>query len=527
MATLVTEHNDDIVPLEFSLGFFIALFLGIAWLALFPTVLVGYLYFTFVPFSLSPLNLLLLIPLFFLLYGVTLISSIIVTKTGFWIVHKRITPPIPGSYPFTMENPQTRAYIIKGNIKPFGRWLFHLFHLQFLTAIWLRCCGVKIGKNVRIPIHLQDEDFIKVGDNAFFSKSCQVSGHLMDQWTLTLSETVIGNNIIMEPLSGSVGGVVGDNSIFKQVTGAMKGQICKGNAIYKNIPCEKIGDNDLSPDELEALKQKIRKYDKTNFMKEKNAPIKISGVKLGLMKFIVVIGAILLAFIVPLLYSLLFSAFYSPTNHLLNILLLTLVPFVFLITLGVFLVGAAIIIKIFLSYYNKKAEIPEGLYELDDPRAKIFKIKYMLRMFGLRLVHGSPLRIADTFVMKFWGNVTLGTNIVIQDATIDPQYLELGDTVVVGGGARIHTHDIIEGKLYIKKVVIEKNVTIGALSHIQPGVEIVEGTVIAVLARVRKDQKCKRRALWVGQPAIELPIEAIKQSTGFKKRVVDDSYEKT
>lgn len=516
------KKEGEIRPLDFSLGSFVLLYIGIAWLTLLPATVLGYLYFHFQPFSFELIPLLLLIPLFFLLFGVTLLSSYIVSKTGFWVVHKRITPPIPGSYPFTMKDPNTRAYIIKGNIKPFGRWIFRLLNLQFLKAIWLRCCGVQLGKNVRIADYIHDEDLITIGNNVFFAKTCQVSGHLINQWGLTLNKTIIGNNIIMKRFSGSVGGIVGDKSIFEPVTGAMKGQVCKGNAIYRGIPCKKIRDNDLSSMDIETLKREIEEFDSIDFITRKNAAIKISAFKMTFMKITVIIGAFLFAMLFLYIFYLLVRGLYAPTNILSTILLILLIPFGTYISMGFFAFGTAIFVKIFLIYYNRKAEIPEGYYELDDPKAKIFKIKYMLRIFGLKLIRKTPLSIADTFAMSFWGNVSLGKNIVIQDAIVDPQYIEFGDNVVIGGGARIHTHAFVDGKLYIKKVKIAQNVMVGAIAHVEPGFEVAEGSLIAVLAQVERDQKSDKPVLWMGQPASQFPIELITQTAGFQEKKVDD-----
>ncbi|NVM28967.1 MAG: hypothetical protein HWN65_08985 [Candidatus Helarchaeota archaeon] len=523
----MSEKTDEIEPVTLSLTYFVLLFFVMAWVSLFPSVLFGYWFFITFPFSFNPIYLLSLIPLFFALYGIALLSSLIFTKLGIWIIHKRITYPEVGTYRVSMDEPQTRAFMIKINIRSFGRWLYYFFHLKFLRAFWMRQQGVKIGKNVKLAKYIEDEEFQEFGDNTYMAKSVGFSGHMMDNEYLVVTETIVGKNCIFEHLSGGVGATIGDNSVFRELTGAMKGYVCRGNAIYQGIPCKKIGEySDLSPAEIEEVKQKIREKDKTNYIKRKNAPIKISGAKLFTMKLLIVIGGCLFALLFLYLYSILFQAFYSPTNHLLNIAFLTLVPFIFIITLGFFSVGTTLFTKIFLAYYDHKAEIPEGYYELDDPRAKIFKIKYLLRLFGLRLFRAMPFKVGDTFVMRFWGNVTFGNYIVIENAIVDPQYLELGDNVVMAAGARIHTHDIIKGKLYIKKVKIGKNSILGGCCHIKPGVELPARSIVAAAAWFRKNRKCKRPALWMGKPAFELPLIALTGSTGIKKKVVDDKYDK-
>jgi len=516
------EQYQEEKPFTFSYTYFIGLFFLMTWVSLFPSVVAGYFYFYYFPFSLSPLNLLLLIPLFFLLYGIALFTSLVAVKIGIWIVHKRITYPELGTYRLSMDEPQTRAFIVKGNVKNFARWLFYFFRLNLLRAFWLRRMGIKVGKNVKLGKHVEDDDFIEIGDNNYMAKNTVITGHQINQTTLTLCRMIIGKNCIFELASGSGGGIIGDNSIFTPVTSGMKGLICRGNALYHGIPCKKIGEySDLSPEAIEEKKRNIKKIDKKDFIKEKNAPIKINEIKLFIIKIVIVIGGCLFALLFIYLYILFFQTFYSPTNHLLNILILTPVPILFLIMLGAFIAGASITIKLFLLYYDHQAEVPEGTYELNDPLAKLFKIKYCLRMFGLRLIHGTYFKIADTYVMRLWGNVKLGKNVKMDDAVVDPQYLEIGDFAQVSACARIHTHDIIDGKLFIKKVKIGKNVLLGGYVHIKPGVIIADGSFAGIAAWFRKNQKCSRRALWVGKPAVELPIELVNRIAKAKDKYVD------
>lgn len=504
------------------MSFFIMLFFVMAWVGLFPSVLAAYWFFSTFPFSFNPLYLISLVPLFFGLYGIALLSSLGFTKLGIWLVHKRIAAPEFGSYRLSMEEPQFRAYIIKGNVKNFGRWLYYFLHIPFLRAFWLRRMGVKIGKRVKLGRYLEDEENIEFGDNTFIANTSGFSGHMEDTQYFTIVNTIIGKNCIFEPFSGAVGATVGDNSVFKELTGAMKGFICEGNAIYQGIPCKKVGNySDLSPAELEEIKQKIRKIDSIDYIKRKNAPIKINGAKLFAMKVVVVIGGCVIGLIFPYLYFIFFQAFYSPTNQLINILLLIPIPILFIVTMGCFIIGTTVFTKLFLMYYDRKVEIPEGYYELDDPRAKIFKIKYLLRLFGLRLFRGTPFKIIDTYAIEFWGTTTLGRNVVLEEAIVDPQYLDIGNNVVMGAGVRIHTHDIIDGKLYIKRVKIGNNVVIGGCSHFKPGVEIADGSVIAAAAWLRKNRKCKRPALWMGKPAFELPLDILTRTAGLEKKVAD------
>ena len=103
---------------------------------------------------------------------------------------------------------------------------------------------------------------IKIGNNTFMSRMFITGGYMMDNHFITIFKTTIGKNCIFESYIGVMGVTIGNNSIFQHITGVMKGQICRSNAIYEGVPCKKVGDNDLSQEEIEELKQNIREYDK-------------------------------------------------------------------------------------------------------------------------------------------------------------------------------------------------------------------------------------------------------------------------
>ena len=125
-------------------------------------------------------------------------------------------------------------------------------------------------------------------------------------------------------------GVWRDRSYDNRITVSIEGGYKPSNKLEFSIrwiyaggvPCRKIADNDLTPEQIEALKQEILKEDKRDRIKEKNAPIKINELKLFLWKALVVIGGAIIGLIFPILYLLLFQLCYTPDNHLLNILLL-------------------------------------------------------------------------------------------------------------------------------------------------------------------------------------------------------------
>lgn len=218
------EKDDEIQPFSFNLGFFIILHFIMTWFGLFPSVLFGYWYFTTFPISFEPLYLILLIPFCFLFYGIALVSSLVSTKIGIWLIHKRNGYPKLGTYRLSMDTPQTRSYFLKGNIKNFGRWLYYSSHLQFLRVFWMRRMGVKIGKNVHLGEWVEDEETVEIGDNNFMAREIVIAGHMMDNDDLTLVPTIIGKNCIFNFATGGAGAKVGDNSVLMLLTAFLRGK---------------------------------------------------------------------------------------------------------------------------------------------------------------------------------------------------------------------------------------------------------------------------------------------------------------
>ena len=82
-------------PFTFSIAYFMGLFFFMTWINLFPSVLFGYWFFTTFPFKWSLPYLLYLVPLALIVYGIAILTSVITTKIGIWIIHKRIAHPEP------------------------------------------------------------------------------------------------------------------------------------------------------------------------------------------------------------------------------------------------------------------------------------------------------------------------------------------------------------------------------------------------------------------------------------------------
>ncbi|MFX1295339.1 MAG: hypothetical protein ACFFD2_10865, partial [Promethearchaeota archaeon] len=83
--------------------------------------------------------------------------------------------------------------------------------------------------------------------------------------------------------------------------------------------------------------------------------------------------------------------------------------------------------------------------------------------------------------------------------------------VIISILSRVHTHNIIDGKLVLKRVKIGDNVMVGGVSHIDVGCEIGTGTLLGIATYCKPNKKLKPNALYLGNPAMKYPKDLLKK----------------
>jgi acetyltransferase-like isoleucine patch superfamily enzyme len=89
--------------------------------------------------------------------------------------------------------------------------------------------------------------------------------------------------------------------------------------------------------------------------------------------------------------------------------------------------------------------------------------------------------------------IKIGKNVMINGTNLDiffPELIEIGDNTVIGGFSTIITHEFLNDGHWRKgKVKIGKNVMIGALGLVMPGIEIGDNAKVAAYSLVNKSVK--------------------------------------
>ncbi|NHI94266.1 MAG: hypothetical protein EAX96_17370 [Candidatus Lokiarchaeota archaeon] len=164
--------------------------------------------------------------------------------------------------------------------------------------------------------------------------------------------------------------------------------------------------------------------------------------------------------------------------------------------------------------------LEEGEYDLEDHRVKAWKTNYLLKLYIMQLIHHSPFVYWDVFILLSFRN-KVATNVRINKCFYDPEFIDIAANTECAAFSIIHTHQIKEGKLHIKRTKIGKNVIIGGFAHVGAGVTIGDNTIVGLGCYVPDDMVLEPNSLYIGNPARKLPKSVLKKEYDQKKRKVD------
>ncbi|MHA1378268.1 MAG: hypothetical protein ACTSRG_07785 [Candidatus Helarchaeota archaeon] len=499
----------------------VIVFLLISWASFYPTIVLGYLYFSLIPIKMTDLNYILTTIIFltgnyFLILFLALGFTVLVIKAinAKW-------PPKIGTFENSIKNPDVYAWRIKNNLRSFARWLWEMPHLSPLRVFYLRRMGLKIGKKVRLGKYILEDDFIEIGDGTFMGKNSIISGHLIDHIKFTSYKTRIGKGCIFSNWSGAVGADIGDNSIILgslyRSSAAIKGSECPGNGIHRGVPLKKIGQyQDLKLKQIKNLKQMIENQEKINYYESTISLIKTEGLvfklKLIFGKVFITSGAVLFQFLIIYLYFFLISELGFPTGDLmLDSIFLAFVPPVIIVSIGFFMAGAAAITRLLMVFHFRSLRnIKDGSeFDLDDKNLKSWKCIYLWKHFSLFISSATPLAVGATLIFQSY-LCQINKNVHMIKALVDPEFLIIDKNTDIAAFATVRTHYIKDNKLYFKTTEIGENVIIGSLAFVGAGTKIKKNTIIGIGAYIPENTICEPNSLYIGNPARRFPLSAIK-----------------
>lgn len=138
--------------------------------------------------------------------------------------------------------------------------------------------------------------------------------------------------------------------------------------------------------------------------------------------------------------------------------------------------------------------------------------RFILKLFGAKIGEGFYLKpsvkIKYPWFLIIGNNVSIGENVWIDNL----DYIKISDNVVISQNVYLLTgnHDYTSRyfDLFVKEIIIEEGVWIGASSVICPGVICKKYSIISVGAVVNKNTN--EFGIYFGNPAIEIKKRVFK-----------------
>ena len=178
-----------------------------------------------------------------------------------------------------------------------------------------------------------------------------------------------------------------------------------------------------------------------------------------------------------------------------------------LLAAGFFLYAICVIFVVVVVCFIFRLKIKEGRYYVYSTEA-IKWANYNSLILIVRYTCINFLRVTPFIALFHWMmGAKIGKNVQINTAVIgDSCFLEIGDNTVVGGDVTLVAHVAEHDTLVVKKVKIGKNVTLGIMSIIMPGVEIGDKVMIVANSVLIKDTQVPSNTVWGGIPARQLSV---------------------
>lgn len=146
--------------------------------------------------------------------------------------------------------------------------------------------------------------------------------------------------------------------------------------------------------------------------------------------------------------------------------------------------------------------VPEGHIPPNSHAEFNYEVSTLVMLFFYSpLSRSLPLPIFLTGVFFRWAGAKIGANSFSGGFISDPGMVSIGKNCLLGINSLIVPHELHRDVIYHKRVVIEDNATIGAMSIVMPGCHIKRGGVLGMCSLLPKGSVIGENEVWAGVPA--------------------------
>ncbi len=182
---------------------------------------------------------------------------------------------------------------------------------------------------------------------------------------------------------------------------------------------------------------------------------------------------------------------------------LLLFPFNLVIIIHLLQLSALIIAGLILKITNLIHAPKEGIFNrnVKDRDYLFWNIRNIIKKWPLYLTSSNPFPWwKNRFSLRFFG-VKIGKHSIVDNSWLSSEFLKVGKNVILGMNSTLITFGIEQDKFFIRKILIEDEVLIGAKCSILPGTHIKRGAKLAAHSYTNYDEILEEQQLYGGHPA--------------------------
>ena len=143
--------------------------------------------------------------------------------------------------------------------------------------------------------------------------------------------------------------------------------------------------------------------------------------------------------------------------------------------------------------------------KIEAPLASLTTIRWAICGQLHRSTHPFLAHVVPSFIANGYYRLAgckIGKNVNINTITLnDPSLVEIGDNVVIGGGATLNGHLVERNMIVLEKITIGHSALVGGGSMVGPGSRIGNQSVLASRAVLPKRRVIPDDETWGGIPA--------------------------
>ena len=180
-----------------------------------------------------------------------------------------------------------------------------------------------------------------------------------------------------------------------------------------------------------------------------------------------------------------------------------LLPFNILILIYILQFSSIIFSLLFLSIVKMLHKPKEGIFKRDinDKDYLYWNLRNLIKKWPLFILGSNPFPwFKNRFVLRFFG-VKIGKKSLCDNCWISSEFVSIGKNVIIGMNSTILSFGIEQDSFFIKKIVIDDNVLIGAKCVLLPGTIMKKGAKLSAHSYTGVGDILEEDSVYMGHPA--------------------------